>query len=128
LLGTYPDRALAEAALRRIPFLVVHEMFMTETAQMADVVLPVASFPEKSGTYTACDGTEQVVERSMRGYGQSRSDGDALAAVAEAMGLRLYASDQELRWELQQLAPPTDAAEGQAQSSPQVAGLTRRAH
>src|SRR5690606_6124535 len=56
------------------------------------------------------------------------SDGDALAAVAEAMGLRLYASDQELRWELQQLAPPTDAAEGQAQSSPQVAGLTRRAH
>ena len=43
---TYPDRALVEKALERVPFLVVQDLFLTETAMRADVVLPVAAFRE----------------------------------------------------------------------------------
>ena len=47
LMATYPDRALVKKALERVPFLVVQDLFLTETAMHADVVLPVAAFPEK---------------------------------------------------------------------------------
>ena len=59
----FPDRALVEAALRATPFVVVTELFMTETAEFADLVLPVCSAFEKSGTTTDLAGDVLPVDR-----------------------------------------------------------------
>src|SRR5690606_35230896 len=50
---TFPDGALARAALENVPFLVVQDLFMTETARYADVILPAAEFPAKTGKMTS---------------------------------------------------------------------------
>ena len=121
LLATYPDRELVEQALSKVGFLVVQDLFLTETAAHADVVLPVAAFPEKSGRYTALDGTVQAVEQSMEAT--ALSDGEIFVRLAQAMGAKLYPSEQELAWEIQHLvgaaegtlpAAPTDMLGGEA--------------
>ena len=51
-MGSSPDLAEVERGLRKLELLVVQEIFMSETAKLADVVLPVTSFAEKDGTFT----------------------------------------------------------------------------
>lgn len=102
LLNTYPDRELVQQALSKVPFLVVQDLFLTETAMHADVVLPVAAFPEKSGRYTAVDGTVQAIEQAMEA--EAPTDREIFVRLAQAMGARLYATEQELLWEMQHLA------------------------
>ena len=109
LLATHPDRALVEDALERVPFVVVQDLFLTETAMKADIVLPAAAFPEKTGRYTALDGTVQRVEQAMDAQGQALADGAIFAAVAQAMGVRLVGSEQELAWEIQHLVGWTES-------------------
>jgi len=60
--------------LAKLEFLVVQDVFMTETAQMADVVLPAASYVEKSGTLTNLERRLQQVNRAEEPYGESRPD------------------------------------------------------
>jgi formate dehydrogenase major subunit/formate dehydrogenase alpha subunit len=72
--------------LAKLDFLVVQDIFMTETAQMADVVLPAASYVEKSGTFTNLERRLQQVNRAEEPYGESRPDWEILAAVAKKMG------------------------------------------
>ena len=50
---TYPGRGQVEEALKKAEFLVVQDMFLTSTAKLAHAVLPVASFAEKSGSFTS---------------------------------------------------------------------------
>ncbi|SNB47594.1 molybdopterin-dependent oxidoreductase [Geobacter sp. DSM 9736] len=71
---SYPNRKRVEAALDKAPFVVVQDLFLTETAQMADVVLPAASFAEKEGTYTSAGRAVQKVNRAIKPVGASRSD------------------------------------------------------
>lgn len=103
LAGTFPDEALVREALANVPFLVVQDLFLTETAKYADVVLPAAEFPAKSGSYTNFEGRVQRVEQAMEPTGLSRTDGDIFRAVAEVMGEKLISSEQEFRWEMQHL-------------------------
>lgn len=103
-ISTHPDRTLAAEALDRLSFLVVQELFMTEAAQKADVVLPAAAFPEKEGHYTTFDGTVQSVLQAADRPGDALSDGEIFAAVAQSLGVKLYSSDQELLWEIEHLA------------------------
>lgn len=105
LMATYPDRALVKKALERVPFLVVQDLFLTETAMHADVVLPVAAFSEKDGSFTALDGTVQAISQAAAPQGEARSDAAIFAAVAQAMGIKLYESKQELEWEIRRFAP-----------------------
>ncbi len=103
MAGTFPDEALVREALANVPFLVVQDLFLTETAKYADVVLPAAEFPAKSGSYTNFEGRVQRVEQAMEPTGLSRTDGDIFRAVAEVMGEKLISSEQEFRWEMQHL-------------------------
>ena len=105
VMGANPaaDSVTAEA-LGRLDFLVVQDLFLTETAQLADVVLPAASFAEAEGTYT---NLERRVQRGPQGIspaGESRTDWQILAALAE-------------RWQTAQVAPQTSSVSETAQVS-----------
>ena len=102
-LSTFPDRSLAAEALEKVPFLVVQELFMTEAARMADIVLPVAAFPEKEGHFTAFDGTAQPLFHAAARPGEALSDGEIFAAVAQSLGVKLFSTEQELAWEIEHL-------------------------
>jgi NADH-quinone oxidoreductase subunit G len=71
---SYPDQAKVKDALGKVEFMVVSDLFMTETAAMADVVLPACSFAEKEGTFTATDRRVQHFKPAIPKVGQSRSD------------------------------------------------------
>jgi anaerobic selenocysteine-containing dehydrogenase len=94
LLGANPmlrfgDRALVEAALEATPFVVVTELFMTETAERADLILPVCSAFEKTGTTTNLAGDIVGIAASVRAPSEVIADGDAIVLLAEALGIPL---------------------------------------
>jgi NADH-quinone oxidoreductase chain G len=70
-------------ALRKLDFLVVQDLFLTETAQLADVVLPACSFAEADGTYTNLERRVQRGPQGIRAVGESKPDWAILAALAE---------------------------------------------
>jgi len=82
---SYPNRKQVEDALEKLEFLVVQDLFLTETASKADVVFPVCSFAEKTGTYTSALGAVQRINKAISPVGQSRTDfqvlNDLYAAV-----------------------------------------------
>lgn len=63
ILNTYHDKSLVRQALDQCPFVIVSELTMTETALLADLVLPAASFAEKDGTFTSCERRIQKIEK-----------------------------------------------------------------
>jgi NADH-quinone oxidoreductase subunit G len=90
----YPDRQLALDALSNVPFLVVSDLFMTETAELATLVLPACSAFEKSGTTTNLAGDVLPVNAGVPAPGEAWADGDMFVALAEAMGVTLPAPDE----------------------------------
>jgi len=70
-------------------FVVVQDMFLTETATIADVVLPVANAYEKSGTYTNTAGDLQVLKKA-GDFAGTRSDFECIVRIAQAMGYDLH--------------------------------------
>ncbi len=80
-----PDIGHTEKAFQNLDFLVVQDIFLTETAAMADVVLPAASFAEKNGTFTNTERRVQRVRQVIDPVGDSRVDWEILAAIAEKM-------------------------------------------
>jgi formate dehydrogenase major subunit len=103
---TEPDASHAEAALGKLDFLVVQDIFLTETAALADVVLPGAASVEKEGTFT---NTERMVQRSrvaMPAPGEARSDAAIVCEVAALMGCPMkYAGPSEVMEEIASLTP-----------------------
>jgi anaerobic selenocysteine-containing dehydrogenase len=69
-------------------FLVVQDMFLTETAQLADVVLPAAGWGEKTGTFTNADRTVHISEKAVDPPGQARADLDIFLDYARRMNFR----------------------------------------
>jgi len=69
-----PDLKHVEEALRRLEFLVVQDIFLSETAQLADVVLPAATFAEKDGTFTNTERRVQRVRKAIEPIGNSQPD------------------------------------------------------
>jgi NADH-quinone oxidoreductase subunit G len=89
----FPDRDLALAGLANVPFLVVSELFMTETAEHATLILPACSAFEKSGTTTNLAGDVLPVAASVAAPEDTWADGDMLIALAESLGITLPAPD-----------------------------------
>lgn len=85
-LVSYPDQAKVKSALDKVEFLVVSDLFMTETAAEADVVLPACSFAEKEGTFTATDRRVQYIKPAIKKVGQSRSDFEIFGALISMLG------------------------------------------
>ena len=85
----------AGQVLKELDFLVVQDIFLTETASQADVVLPACSFAELDGTYTNLKGHVQRVRRALRPVGHSRADWRILAEL----GGRMAATEKKkARW------------------------------
>lgn len=84
--ATDPDTGNVEQALDACPFVVCSELFLSETARHADVVLPAASWLEKDGTFVNFDRRFQRVRPALRPPGAARTDFAAIHAVAAAMG------------------------------------------
>ncbi len=96
----------ARKAVERLDFLVVQDLFLTETAQMADVVLPAASFAEKDGTFTNTERRIQRVRKAIESPGEAKSDWKIMADVADRLGQPLeYESSAAIMDEIATLAP-----------------------
>lgn len=83
---SYPDRARTTTALDKVECLIVSELFLSETASMADVVLPACSFAEKEGTFTAADRRVQYIKPAIRKVGLSRSDFEIFGSLISRLG------------------------------------------
>lgn len=84
-----PSSEAALEALDTVGFLAVSDLYLTETARLADVVFPACSFLEKDGTFTNLERRVQRVRKVMEPLGQSRSDLDIIADLAAALGKEL---------------------------------------
>ena len=82
-----PDANHAREALASLEMLVVQDIFLTETACLADVILPASAFPEKTGSFTNTDRTVQIGRRAIGLPGQARQDLWILTAMAQQLGL-----------------------------------------
>ncbi|MCX8052791.1 MAG: molybdopterin-dependent oxidoreductase [Armatimonadetes bacterium] len=81
-----PDSNHVESALKKLDFLVVQDIFLTETAQLADVVLPGTAWAEKNGTFTNTERRVQQVRKAVDPPGEAWLDSDILLEVANRMG------------------------------------------
>jgi len=82
-----PDANHAREALSKLDMLVVQDLFLTETACLADVVLPASAFAEKTGTFTNTDRIVQLGRQALSLPGQARQDLWILTAMAAELGL-----------------------------------------
>jgi len=82
-----PDLNHARAALARLAHLVVQDIFLTETAWLADVVLPASAWPEKTGTVTNTDRMVQLGRRALDPPGEARADLWIVQQMARQLGL-----------------------------------------
>lgn len=82
-----PDADHAREALAKLDMLVVQDIFLTETAYLADVVLPASSFAEKDGTFTNTDRMVQVGRKAINPPGQARQDLEIVIDMARQLGL-----------------------------------------
>ena len=102
--ATNPAVSMPESArIRRILggdqcFVIVQDLFLTETAELADVVLPAAGWGEKTGCYTNADRTVHLSERAVDPPGTARSDLEIFLAYADAMGFTDRDGQPLIRW------------------------------
>jgi formate dehydrogenase (NADP+) alpha subunit len=104
---TDPDANHVIEALESLDFFVFQDLFLNETAQYADVVLPAASYAEKDGTFTNTERRVQRVRKAIEPIGQSKPDWWIVSEIAKRMGARGfdYTSAAEIMDELAGLAP-----------------------
>lgn len=101
-----PDADHVIHALDKLDFLVVQDIFLTETAQLADVVLPAASFAEKDGTFSNTERRVQRVRKAIDPVDNARPDWQIICAVSSAMGYPMpYGSPAEIMEEIARLTP-----------------------
>lgn len=82
-----PDQTHTIHCLEKVPFLVVQDIFLTETAEYADVVLPAASFLEREGTYTNTDRRVQMIHKVIEPIGNSKPDWEIIIEIMKRIGM-----------------------------------------
>jgi formate dehydrogenase major subunit len=90
-----PNVNKVRKALAALEFLAVQDIFLTETAEFADVVLPASSFLEKTGTYTNTDRRVQIGRAALHPPGEARLDWHVLCELATRLGYRMHYDSPE---------------------------------
>ena len=100
-----PDQHAVRRALGRLDLLIVQDIFMCETAKLAHVVLPGASFAEKDGTFTNSERRVQRVRKAIEPVGNSKPDWEIICEIASRMGYPMnYLSPKEILDEVASLS------------------------
>jgi formate dehydrogenase major subunit len=107
-----PDVRHARQALAELEMLVVQDIFLTETAYLADVVFPASAFPEKTGTFTNTDRSVQLGRQALDPPGEARQDLAIIIDMAGQLGLDWH------------YAHPRDVFEEMRKAMPSIAGIT----
>ncbi len=101
-----PDLNHAEACIKELDFLVVQDLFMTETARQADVVLPSACFAEKDGTFSNTERRVQRVRKAVEPPGEAKTDWWITCEIARRMGYEMkYESAADIFNEIRTVTP-----------------------
>jgi formate dehydrogenase alpha subunit len=102
-----PDINHVREGLEKLEFLAVQDIFLTETAQLADVVLPATSYAEKDGTFTSTERLVQMVRKAIEPPGESRADWQIICDLAKAMGSKEfeYGTPADIMDEIASLTP-----------------------
>jgi formate dehydrogenase alpha subunit len=101
-----PDVKHIERALSNLDFLVVQDIFLSETARLADVVLPAACFAEKTGTYTNTERRVQLARKAVEPPGSARADWEIIQEVCSRAGYPMhYADPSEIMAEINRVTP-----------------------
>ncbi len=117
-----PDLHHAEKAFKSLEFLVVQDIFMHETAQIADVVLPATTFAEKDGTFTNSERRVQRVRKAIEPVGSSRPDWDILCDLARRISMKL-GLDVESEFAY---SHPSEIWDEMARLTPNMSGISYR--
>jgi formate dehydrogenase major subunit len=107
-----PDVAHARQALAELEMLVVQDIFLTETAYLADIVLPASAFPEKTGTFTNTDRLVQLGRQALNPPGDARHDLWIIIEMAKRLGLD---------W---RYTHPREVFDEMRKAMPSIAGIT----
>ncbi len=103
---TEPYTAHARKALQQLDFIVVQDIFPTETAVLADVILPAAAFAEKDGTYTSTERRVQKLNKAVEAPGEAKPDWQIISMLANKMGYSFpYKNTEEINKEMTSLTP-----------------------
>ena len=102
-----PDQNHVRRCLEEGEFLVVQDIFLTDTAVYADVILPAASFAEKDGTFTNTERRCERIRKIIEPPGQAKADWKILCEVAEVSGYKGmdYAHPSEIMEEIRSVTP-----------------------
>ena len=107
-----PDARHARGALAKLEHLVVQDIFLTETAYLADVVLPASAFPEKTGSFTNTDRLVQLGRQALEPPGEARQDLWIVQEMARGLGLAWHYSG------------PEEVFDEMRRAMPSIAGIT----
>ncbi len=101
-----PDLHHAKESIEKLDFLVVQDIFLTETAKLADVVLPSACFAEKDGTFSNTERRVQRVRKAVKSKGQAKDDWRIICELSTRMGYAMsYESAEAIMEEIAKVTP-----------------------
>jgi predicted molibdopterin-dependent oxidoreductase YjgC len=105
-LATLPASMDVRGTLAKLQLLIVQDPFLTETAQLAHVVLPAATYAEKDGTFTNLEGKVLRVRQALDQVGESLPDWHIMTSLANGLGYEWpYESAQDVQNEIMKLLP-----------------------
>jgi predicted molibdopterin-dependent oxidoreductase YjgC len=101
-----PDINHVKKSLESLEFLVVQDIFLTETAELADLVLPAVSFAEKDGTFTNTERRVQMVRKAIEPVGDAKPDWIIIMELMNRLGYnKTYSHPAEIMEEIASLTP-----------------------
>lgn len=98
-LQTEPDAKKLKEQLMKLDFNVTLDIFMTQTAEISDVILPATSWGEHEGVFSACDRTFQYFSQAVPAKGECRDDWDIIADLSTRMGHPMHYENTKQIWD-----------------------------
>jgi len=96
----YPDREFVKESLEKLDFLVVCDLFETETTELADVVLPLASWAEYDGFYINLEGRVQKAEKAIKPLYEAKAGYEIINMIAQRFNTSLFADENRMNEEI----------------------------